>query len=353
MRKAFTLIELLVVIAIIAILAAILFPVFAQAKESAKSVACLSNIKQTGVASIMYSGDFDDIIMGPEAWGTWVDSFPGFTYPAGISNVNTGSWPNPEVGSRMAGIWTTTVQPYMKSTDMLFCPSFSEDKLKNAMDNAYCDGNGTAGSAWTIAPGGLLPASVGNFFPTDTSVANLASAGRNGYLSHYTVSFALKCITTGFCIYGGFAGGTPGAANCPYYNFGGTGWLYASAADLAVAPAGHETYQNLSVTQVVESARTMNIGEGLTSFYSRGGNTARPRILIALGCEGQGRHKNQGSNYGFLDSHSKYIGPNLETILSRDTTGAFYVKYMTWDKQELKHLLSTSCSARPSTGRSR
>ena len=61
-RSAFTLIELLVVIAIIAILAAILFPVFAQAKASAKSIASVSNAKQIVLASIMYSGDYDDVV---------------------------------------------------------------------------------------------------------------------------------------------------------------------------------------------------------------------------------------------------------------------------------------------------
>jgi prepilin-type N-terminal cleavage/methylation domain-containing protein len=62
MKKAFTLIELLVVIAIIAILAAILFPVFAQAKTSAKITTNLSNIKQDNLANLMYSTDFDDIL---------------------------------------------------------------------------------------------------------------------------------------------------------------------------------------------------------------------------------------------------------------------------------------------------
>src|SRR5881396_2310328 len=58
--SGFTLIELLVVIAIIAILAAILFPVFAQARESARAISCLSNMKQIGVAMTMYAQDYDE-----------------------------------------------------------------------------------------------------------------------------------------------------------------------------------------------------------------------------------------------------------------------------------------------------
>src|SRR5690348_3498076 len=69
----FTLIELLVVIAIIAILAAILFPVFAQAREKARQTACLSNLKQIGLGTMMYAEDYDETYFSGWMWGAPVD----------------------------------------------------------------------------------------------------------------------------------------------------------------------------------------------------------------------------------------------------------------------------------------
>src|SRR5690349_16808444 len=73
---AFTLIELLVVIAIIAILAAILFPVFAQAREKARQAACLSNSKQIGLALLMYLQDYDEALPAPD-WGAVPAGYTG------------------------------------------------------------------------------------------------------------------------------------------------------------------------------------------------------------------------------------------------------------------------------------
>jgi len=102
LRRAFTLIELLVVIAIIAILAAILFPVFAQAKAAAKAASSVSNAKQTGLAEIMYSGDYDDTNVVTNTFGA-----SGAPVAYGSANYQTWSW---------------LVLPYMKNVDVLQDP---------------------------------------------------------------------------------------------------------------------------------------------------------------------------------------------------------------------------------------
>ncbi len=101
-RRAFTLIELLVVIAIIAILAAILFPVFAQAKEAAKKATCLSNVRQLNNSWIMYAGDYDD---------HWVTT--GKTYlPDNSCDDDNGD----------SADFFYLVQPYVKNYQIFYCP---------------------------------------------------------------------------------------------------------------------------------------------------------------------------------------------------------------------------------------
>src|SRR5579871_6345149 len=83
--SGFTLIELLVVIAIIAILAAILFPVFAQARASARAISCVSNVKQFATGVLMYAQDYDETIpifdYGKVEWGDAVSTFPNLGNP--------------------------------------------------------------------------------------------------------------------------------------------------------------------------------------------------------------------------------------------------------------------------------
>lgn len=105
LRKGFTLIELLVVIAIIAILAAILFPVFAQAREKARAISCASNEKQMGLAVLQYVQDYDEAWPIGCVWGGDGGANDTFNYQS---------------------TWVGKVQPYVKTLDIFGCPDDPE-----------------------------------------------------------------------------------------------------------------------------------------------------------------------------------------------------------------------------------
>src|SRR5687768_13942745 len=108
-RNAFTLIELLVVIAIIAILAAILFPVFAQAREKARQSACLSNVKQIATSYFMYAQDYD------------------------------GQYTQNRYDGRTPYTWKTAIFPYVKNIDVYRCPSNAYNKIPAAGEKNWVE----------------------------------------------------------------------------------------------------------------------------------------------------------------------------------------------------------------------
>ena len=104
-RRGFTLIELLVVIAIIAILAAILFPVFAKAREKARQASCLSNMKQICLAFMQYSQDYDELMPN-----------------TGWAGSEVAIWPD---GTASSNPWQMKIYPYIKNVQVFNCPSAS------------------------------------------------------------------------------------------------------------------------------------------------------------------------------------------------------------------------------------
>jgi prepilin-type N-terminal cleavage/methylation domain-containing protein/prepilin-type processing-associated H-X9-DG protein len=173
MRKGFTLIELLVVIAIIAILAAILFPVFAKAREKARQTSCLANMKQLGLGFVMYSSDYDE-------------NYPGWFVGAGCSGTNT-------------FMWKHMIYPYVKNSQIYICPSSNwvqqptcsfYSPLANAMNlgtsygmNDCVDGGGASPTlpAGTIAmPAQLILLGEGATPWRPVADASVTGCGTNG-----------------------------------------------------------------------------------------------------------------------------------------------------------------------------
>lgn len=156
-RNAFTLIELLVVIAIIAILAAILFPVFAQARESARKAYCLSNNKQLGLAFMMYAQDYDERL--PNV--TWFDSYD-----------QQSNW----LGSLG---WPLSIIPYHKNTGKRsFLVCLSDPEHPNFSKPEYIEQ--LLAVNWPGAVRGLTTQQMAQVFPL--------SYAANYYLSYSTLN---------------------------------------------------------------------------------------------------------------------------------------------------------------------
>jgi prepilin-type N-terminal cleavage/methylation domain-containing protein/prepilin-type processing-associated H-X9-DG protein len=162
-RAAFTLIELLVVIAIIAILAAILFPVFARARENARRASCLSNLKQIGLGIAMYTQDYDEKLVS-------------YAYPTPTASFIYG--------------WQVALMPYVKSTQLFICPSATKLSTYNSTscDPTYVSttakGSGTYGYNYEYL--GNYGASSGVYFLKDISLAAVSTPSETVMVNEIT-----------------------------------------------------------------------------------------------------------------------------------------------------------------------
>jgi prepilin-type N-terminal cleavage/methylation domain-containing protein/prepilin-type processing-associated H-X9-DG protein len=285
-KKAFTLIELLVVIAIIAILAAILFPVFAQAKEAAKATVVLSNQKQISLGAMMYDGDNDDLLPSyvtrtgqPKdlPWRrdivSWVQQF----YPY----IKNGA---PTIDTNNAN--PTEVPP----TGLQVNPTWNESKWIQAADQPDCDGKGAL-DAWS-------PVKIIH--------------------SHYGLSFPANNLGIDPDAFGAAdpaAGSTPDDA--VYYMAGS----YLANYDPALVYK-NETMSSSTVTRPAETAM---ITDGFTGVIATGG------FGTTFGCESATMYKG-GGNVNFVDGHVKFVKGNSQRYLAQDASGKYYQKFFTVDR---------------------
>jgi prepilin-type N-terminal cleavage/methylation domain-containing protein/prepilin-type processing-associated H-X9-DG protein len=281
-RSAFTLIELLVVIAIIAILAAILFPVFAQAREKARTISCLSNSKQLALAQLMYAQDYDEEIV---PW--WNRNYVGVVGGAQVP-FHTRVWCsllNPYIKSQL-NLSTAANILNVRPSGVFQCPSWSAAKHGVGMDKADCDGDGTPGSGSS------------GWMPPVFSYAD------------YGIAF----------FYSNQGDTTAGTQAKPFVGFPG-----ASPAAPNPTPTTAGGFNGLNLSAIQRPAETTNIGDGFTGYIPAGGNG------ITFGCETIDRHTG-GANYSFLDGHAKFIKGNLERYLQQDEAGLWFEKYLTYWK---------------------
>jgi prepilin-type N-terminal cleavage/methylation domain-containing protein len=221
-RSGFTLIELLVVIAIIAILAAILFPVFAQAREKARQTSCLSNCKQWATGTMMYIQDYDEVF--PMAYGFYQGAW---LTDSGTRAPYVGDTPpnwrttNAAWVDGMGMYWGNSVQPYVKNWDIGRCPSAAQIIDLQATGprqpvNFSLTYNGllhTYSQAGVAAPAQLPMMHEG-----------LGKAALKGFQAPNPF---LRCVGNGPCIYQPRT-----ASGCVQGNGGSSGWFGFSASAL-------------------------------------------------------------------------------------------------------------------------
>lgn len=188
-RKAFTLIELLVVIAIIAVLAAILFPVFARAKQAAGKTLCLSNTRQLAMASRLYIDDNEGALFRHHEDWVLDDGSLRADLPATVEECEGGGFGN----SQAEKPWAVILNPYAKSRQVAFCPhdhTVKSQHLATSLEDYNGDAEGV-GEACSLAP-------KGEQCLAESSNLTMWSYLLNSVFTHKSCRYAVEGVLSGF-----------------------------------------------------------------------------------------------------------------------------------------------------------
>jgi prepilin-type N-terminal cleavage/methylation domain-containing protein/prepilin-type processing-associated H-X9-DG protein len=296
-NRAFTLIELLVVIAIIAILAAILFPVFAQAKLAAKKAASLSNVKQITLAGLIYMSDYDDYFVPYSANN--FDSGCGIPAASGTLNC-VDSLPT------AAPSWDLLLQPYMKSLQMFVDPGTGDPQnyfgsnTQIALNEQEAARNAAAQYGYNyefLAPIAILGANAGGWLPSSIAAAfGIQVAG----LSRSQTAAVAPATTVAFVSAQGSIGTTDANGNATIGNY----LLQFNTPDFDAADAPGVGYQEYLASNRLEWV-TIGSSQPLWSsmwIYNTPASVGGPLTSDVRCLPG---NPYQGGNVGFVDGHAK------------------------------------------------
>jgi prepilin-type N-terminal cleavage/methylation domain-containing protein len=254
--RGFTLIELLVVIAIIAILAAILFPVFAQAREAARKTTCLNNLKQIGTAHIMYAQDYDEVLC-PSYTNAMV---PPGTRPPATEPIHASAFG-----------WADLINPYTKNMGIFTCPSNQVNKMRLRTDitpNRFYRWPGGA-AVGTDAAGGARPVDADYSY----GMNEFSDTGLEG-----PFDFAYRALAS-IPSPAGTAGIAEGRGNSPCSIRGSGGAVFAGVE--AQVDGRRHTHKQILVGGRPDTFATVMFIDGHSKFTSLSQSVLRPNVWTA------------------------------------------------------------------------